>query len=343
MSRKQRAAKILTGDTGLTGLDALTEGEGGFEAALLNAITETDALIDPRDLFTQDAIEDDITNEDNAFWNVDVDDEPESHTLEADMPVPTLTIVATPTRVTDKATVAQKQLATLVVSDSQLDEIVSTLDTPAKDDAISDDLVRFMAEELGGVVRGENNEVTVPDVPEIVPITPPAYMKQLQFVAQYLEQYPNTEARGKWLVDLLALIRDGVWDDQADVKKVAGIEEPYFLQSTAMQKRLHSTVRSYLRKRQLAPYDVSSEVAKRVIELSLMALNLIPIQLDIFATMRINKQQEISKRNPRHTPQPPKKPSKRKGKMLDLMAVPDDEPVDAPNSDVVELKQLAFF
>jgi len=31
MSRKQRAAKLLTGDIGLTGLDALTEGEGGFE------------------------------------------------------------------------------------------------------------------------------------------------------------------------------------------------------------------------------------------------------------------------------------------------------------------------
>ena len=200
-----------------------------------------------------------------------------------------------------------------------------------------------MAEELGGVVRGDSDELSVADVPDSVPITPPAYMKQLQFVAQYLEQYPHSEARRKWLVDLLALIRDGVWDDQADVKKVAGIEEPYFLQSTAMQKRLHSTVRSYLRKRQLAPYDVSSEVAKGVIELSLMALNLIPIQLDIFATMRLNKKQEISKRNPRKMSPAPKKPSKRKGKTLDLMAVPADEPVDAPNSDVVELKQLAFF
>jgi hypothetical protein len=38
MSRKQRAAKLLTGDIGLTGLDALTEGEGGFEEALLQAI-----------------------------------------------------------------------------------------------------------------------------------------------------------------------------------------------------------------------------------------------------------------------------------------------------------------
>ncbi|MEO0596556.1 MAG: hypothetical protein AAF126_10630, partial [Chloroflexota bacterium] len=79
MSRKQRAAKILTGDTGLTGLDALTEGEGGFEAALLNAITETDDLIDPRDLFTQDAVDDEITSEDNAFWNVEVDEDDDAN------------------------------------------------------------------------------------------------------------------------------------------------------------------------------------------------------------------------------------------------------------------------
>ena len=47
MSRKQRAAKLLTGDIGLTGLDALTEGEGGFEEALLDAIGRDEALLDP--------------------------------------------------------------------------------------------------------------------------------------------------------------------------------------------------------------------------------------------------------------------------------------------------------
>jgi hypothetical protein len=31
MSRKQRAAKLLNGEIGLTGLDALTENEGGLE------------------------------------------------------------------------------------------------------------------------------------------------------------------------------------------------------------------------------------------------------------------------------------------------------------------------
>lgn len=346
MSRKQRAAKILTGDTGLTGLDALTEGEGGFEAALLNAITETDALVDPRDLFTQDVIDDAITSEDNAFWNVEVADAPGTADIIISAPlviedlVPDLPVVTPapdmPVKVVAKqGTLAQKQLAKLVVSDSQLDEIFTSLDSP-------DNLVTFATDELGAVVRGDTPSTNPPDISNIEPITPPAYMKQLQFASQYLEQYPNAVARSKWTVELLSLIRDGVWDDQAEVKKVAGIEESTFLKSPAMQKRLHSAVRSYLRKRQLAPHDVCGEAAKRVIELSLMALNKIPIQLDIFASLRINKKQEISKRNPRKSPLAPTKSSKRKGK-LDLMAIPDDDAVDAPDSDVVPLKQLAFF
>ena len=55
MSRKQRAAKLLTGDIGLTGLDALTEGEGGFEEALLDAIGRDEALLDPAQLFKADS------------------------------------------------------------------------------------------------------------------------------------------------------------------------------------------------------------------------------------------------------------------------------------------------
>ena len=71
MSRKQRAAKLLTGDIGLTGLEALTEGEGGLEAALLDAIAKDDSLIDPREMFqTGSEI---IDTEDQAFWNVEVE------------------------------------------------------------------------------------------------------------------------------------------------------------------------------------------------------------------------------------------------------------------------------
>jgi superfamily II DNA or RNA helicase len=72
MSRKQRAAKLLTGDVGLTGLDALTEGEGGFEEALLEAIGRDEALLDPSDLFKKSEAQGDIDTEDAAYWNVEL-------------------------------------------------------------------------------------------------------------------------------------------------------------------------------------------------------------------------------------------------------------------------------
>ena len=67
MSRKQRAAKLLTGDIGLTGLDALTEGEGGFEEALLEAIGKDEALLDPAQLFKVDSQMGEIDAEDIAY------------------------------------------------------------------------------------------------------------------------------------------------------------------------------------------------------------------------------------------------------------------------------------
>ena len=72
MSRKQRAAKLLTGDVGLTGLDALTEGEGGFEEALLDAIAADEALLDPSELFKVGVLCEAVDAEDAAYWNVEV-------------------------------------------------------------------------------------------------------------------------------------------------------------------------------------------------------------------------------------------------------------------------------
>ncbi len=71
MSRKQRAAKLLTGDIGLTGLDALTEGEGGFEEALLEAIGRDETLLDPSQMFKAAGAVGEIDAEDAAYWNVD--------------------------------------------------------------------------------------------------------------------------------------------------------------------------------------------------------------------------------------------------------------------------------
>jgi hypothetical protein len=72
MSRKQRAAKLLTGDVGLTGLEALTEGEGGLEEALLDAIGKDEALLDPREMFKANGMQNELDTEDAAFWNVEV-------------------------------------------------------------------------------------------------------------------------------------------------------------------------------------------------------------------------------------------------------------------------------
>jgi len=71
MSRKQRAAKLLTGDIGLTGLDALTESEGGFEEALLEAIGRDETLLDPSQLFKAAGAVSEIDAEDASYWNVE--------------------------------------------------------------------------------------------------------------------------------------------------------------------------------------------------------------------------------------------------------------------------------
>ncbi len=95
MSRKQRAAKLLTGDIGLTGLDALTEGEGGFEEALLEAIGRDEALLDPSELFRKSEAQGEIDNEDAAYWNVELI-EPEGEPLTTEYAAPVMQIELQP-------------------------------------------------------------------------------------------------------------------------------------------------------------------------------------------------------------------------------------------------------
>lgn len=216
-----------------------------------------------------------------------------------------------------------------------------------------DDLVTFAIEELGGTLREEE---TPENAIATRSITPPEYLKQMQYVDQYLAQFPTTKAQGKWTIELLTLIRDGEWDDKEDVQKVAGIKDDYFLTSESMQKALHRRVKVRLKKRRLVPHDDVSDVARHVIELSLMALGKIPIQLDIFAALRVNKQQEIAHRAKKnHASSLSAKPSrsKRRKTKLDLMAVPTDVPEDEKSSPQArstateyeedQPKQLAFF
>jgi hypothetical protein len=70
MSRKQRAAKLLNGEIGLTGLDALTEGEHSFEEALLKAIGEETTGLDPAQLFKR--AENALDIDDLNYWNIEV-------------------------------------------------------------------------------------------------------------------------------------------------------------------------------------------------------------------------------------------------------------------------------
>jgi hypothetical protein len=96
MSRKQRAAKLLTGDIGLTGLDALTEGEGGFEEALLEAIGRDEALLDPSELFRKSEAQGEMDSKDAAYWNVELT-ELEDETLTAEYAAPFMQVELQPT------------------------------------------------------------------------------------------------------------------------------------------------------------------------------------------------------------------------------------------------------
>lgn len=91
MSRKQRAAKLLTGDIGLTGLDALTEGEGGFEQALLDAIGRDETLFDPAELFKAADAVSEIDTEDASYWNVE-DTPVSTEEMTIDEPDPLITL-----------------------------------------------------------------------------------------------------------------------------------------------------------------------------------------------------------------------------------------------------------
>ena len=80
MSRKQRAAKLLLGETGLTGLEALTADEGSFEQALMQNITES-TTVDPSALFKTRDDTKIIDQSDLNFWkqsaaSQDADDMP---------------------------------------------------------------------------------------------------------------------------------------------------------------------------------------------------------------------------------------------------------------------------
>jgi len=132
MSRKQRAAKLLTGDLGLTGLDALTEGDGGFEEALLDAIARDETLLDPSQLFQAGSAAA-ANAEDAAYWNAAPVQEPVPALAQPEVSAEPLT--ATP-------------------------ETVAPVNTPRiPPDLAADPLLRYLVEETGGRISAVQEPV----------------------------------------------------------------------------------------------------------------------------------------------------------------------------------------
>ena len=310
-------------------MDALTEGEGGFESALLNAITGEDDLIDPRDLFKQDVVDDEITAEDNAFWNVDVDDiqaarleidfstySPDEDELEA---VSAIDHIRNPQVATPVAHTQDPSHG--VVSDKELENILASITVEPLSTPHSDPLAQFAIEELGAVLSTE-------PIPRRSNTMNPQIDRQYRYVSQYLETVSdvNQDRLRQYLPRLLTLVREGEWDDKEEVKKIAGILEDCFMDSDPMKKRLLSRVTSWLKQKKLITADDVGDIVERVIDLSLMAFDLKPLQLDIFEGMRIAQKETIARRLSEKPPasKPQSKKKRNKKTKLDLLAIPDE-------------------
>jgi len=147
MSRKQRAAKLLNGDVGLTGLDALTEGEAGLEEALLAAIGKEETLINPGELFKASAGQSEIDAEDAAYWNV------EAVTMAEVEPLPEPVLLLAAPRQSEQAAEATKPVQALTTA-PMLTMPTQPEPTPheADEDSSLDDALTLLSAELGGTI-----------------------------------------------------------------------------------------------------------------------------------------------------------------------------------------------
>lgn len=299
MSRKQRAAKLLTGDIGLTGLEALTEGEGGLEAALLDAIAKDDSLVDPREMF-QTKADDSIDIEDANFWQVETAEE-------ADVP------------------------------ETLLEEAIS----------------------LGGVLReeitSEANELARKVIPNHIEAESTAQMKRR--VHSYLKSVSIVFDMGKRIAlqaELIVSLLNGVFRDD-ETRAVMGMLDETFPKYENHNKTLVKWVKSWMRKKQFVFREFEEEVAVKVVEISRQALGYDDLKQDIFEALQDMKDKErqekakVARPELRILPKPSKKVRKAK-KVLDLMAIPEDEPADqdkatvsAKQDKVVAQKQMAMF
>lgn len=275
MSRKQRAAKLLTGEIGLTGLEALTQGEAGFEQLLLDAIGKEETLLDASDLFKASTEQSAIDADDAAFWNVELDDEalPDVITL---TPEP---VVEPPPQTDDEPH-----------------------DTSA--------LVRYVSSYLDTVHLIHDRD------------------KRFKLQAQLL-------------VDLL----EGVQKDDGTFK-VVGMRDPEFTKYPIHAETMTQHVRGWLKKHRFVFSGCEEEAAAKIVDLAQQGLGLIPLKLDVFETLRDMRDEalqsdltEVVKAVHESQDTPPKPKRKRKQKVIDLLAMPDDEPQETKRRPLVSTPQ----
>jgi len=265
MSRKQRAAKLLAGDIGLTGLDALTEGEGGFEAALLNAIGREETLVDPAQLFTR---EDEIDVEDAAFWNVDIEDG--DHT-----PVEPEPVSADPL-----LTFAQQALGA----------------------ATSDSVSRgpIIIPKANG--NGKSRPDPIGDATEALARSVGNYLDTVHILS-------DDAQRSKLQAELLAAIAQRANNER--VPAVVGLTHPDYRKDPRHRATLLGWLAAWLKQQRFVFPGCEAEVAAKVVDLATQPL----------AVQQV-KPKPVARR----------KPVRRGGKKIDLLAVPEEEPEVVPDS-----------
>ena len=314
MSRKQRAAKLLTGDLGLTGLDALTEGEGGFESALLDALASEETLLDPRDLFKQ--AEDASDADDLAFWNVEMD--ADSDEVLADEPPQLIvldalnqaesSVVQQPKRVTISKPTLKPSAATGLAhfgfeTSVNLDDLDDLLTTETTDTAqiIVDDPARTLS----------------------------------RYVHLYIESLKQSteQARRKRIPQLVSLLQQGEINAKEDTTKVMGVCDPLFAQYDSHQQHTAAYVGRWLKNHKLVSSldeTVWQEAGQQLVELALMAYGHRPLRLDAFFFAQpgqLDAQQQLEARVATQRTSQAKPAKQTRREPLDRMAVPTDEEV----------------
>lgn len=189
--------------------------------------------------------------------------------------------------------------------------------------------------------------------PSIVDTTIPNTSRLVRYVSRYLDTVHLIHDEGKRArlqAKLLSAIIDGVKNID-DTYKVIGMRDPQFSQHSVHEEAMIRYVRGWLKQHRFVFTGCEDETAATVVDLAKQALGLTPIRLDIFEKlqdMHDEAQQDDLSAKLKATPKPSQ--PKRSKRMINLNAIPDDEPVQehvstlpvASNEETLPV-QLAMF